>query len=320
MVLVAREIKDKRVLKLIRLFLQSGVMINGVYVDTEEGCPQGGPLSPLLSIIMLTEFDRELEKRGHTVIGVDVSEMDITDAKTVDTVITAANPDVVVHCAAWTAVDMAEDEDKVNQARAVNADGTQNIANVCKKLGCKMVYISTDYVFDGHGTEPWQPDCKDYAPLSVYGQTKLEGELAVANTLDKYFIIRTAWVFGKNGSNFVRTMLKLAETKGEISVVCDQLGSPTYTADLALLLCDMVLTEKYGTYHATNEGICSWADFAEEIFRLKGKTVKVNRISTAEYQTRAARPMNSRMSKDKLVQSGFHRLPTWQDALKRYLE
>ena len=248
--------------------------------------------------------------------------MDITDKPQVETVIKAARPDVVVHCAAWTAVDLAEDEDKQEKVRAINAVGTQNIADVCKELNCKMVYISTDYVFDGQGSTPWEPDCKSYAPLNIYGQTKLEGELAVANTLDKYFIVRIAWVFGKNGKNFIKTMLNIGKKFETLRVVNDQIGTPTYTLDLSRLLVDMIETEKYGYYHATNEGgYISWYDFAVEIFKQAGYDTKVVPVTTAEYgASKAARPYNSRLDKSKLVENGFEPLPTWQDALKRYLK
>lgn len=259
----------------------------------------------------------ELTKRDIEAIGVDIDEMDITDAKSVDKVIKEANPDAVIHCAAYTAVDAAEDN--VEICRKVNKDGTQNIANVCKELDIKMIYISTDYVFDGEGTRPWEPDDKQ-TPLNVYGQTKYEGELAVLNTLEKYFIVRIAWVFGLNGKNFIKTMLNLSKTRNELSVVNDQFGSPTYTYDLARLLVDMVLTEKYGIYHATNEGIITWYDFAVEIFKTAGVEMKVNPVSSDEYPAKAKRPSNSRMSKDKLEENGFLRLPTWQDALKRYID
>ena len=260
----------------------------------------------------------ELERRGHEAVGVDIQEMDITDAASVDRVISAAAPDAVIHCAAYTAVDAAEDNEEV--CRKVNAGGTQNIADVCKKLDCKMVYISTDYVFGGDGERPWEPD-DERDPKSVYGRTKYEGELAVQNTLEKYFIVRIAWVFGVNGKNFIKTMLKLAETHDTLRVVNDQFGSPTYTFDLAKLLVDMVETEKYGVYHATNEGICSWYDFACAIFVEAGLGDKITvlPVSTAEYGAKANRPYNSRMSKEKLVENGFRKLPTWQDALKRYL-
>ena len=282
----------------------------------------------------------ELHKRGYAGVGSDIAPeysgvqdgsavcgmpyvaMDITDKPQVETVIKAARPDVVVHCAAWTAVDLAEDEDKQEKVRAINAVGTQNIADVCKELNCKMVYISTDYVFDGQGSTPWEPDCKSYAPLNVYGQTKLEGELAVANTLDKYFIVRIAWVFGKNGKNFIKTMLNIGKKFEILRVVNDQIGTPTYTLDLSRLLVDMIETEKYGYYHATNEGgYISWYDFAVEIFKQAGYDTKVVPVTTAEYgASKAARPYNSRLDKSKLVENGFEPLPTWQDALKRYLK
>lgn len=282
----------------------------------------------------------ELAKRGYEGVGSDIApayggvqdgtavttmpyvSLDITDKAAVEKVITDVNPDVIVHCAAWTAVDMAEDDDKVAKVRAVNAGGTQNIADVAKKLNCKMIYISTDYVFNGQGTEPWQPDCKDYAPLNVYGQTKLEGELAVANTLEKYFIVRIAWVFGKNGRNFIKTMLKVGKTHDEVRVVNDQIGTPTYTFDLARLLVDMSETEKYGYYHATNEGgYISWYDFTKEIYKDAGYTTKVIPVTTEEYGlSKAARPFNSRLDKSKLVENGFRPLPTWQDAVARYIK
>ena len=265
---------------------------------------------------------QELLKRGHTPIGVDIEEMDITDAQSVQSTITQAAPDAVIHCAAWTAVDAAEDAENIEKVRMVNAQGTANIADVCKKLNCKMMYISTDYVFDGQGETPWTPDCKDYAPLSVYGQTKLEGELVVSGTLDKYFIVRIPWVFGVNGKNFIKTMLKLSDSYETLRVVSDQIGTPTYTFDLARLLVDMIETEKYGYYHATNEGgYISWADFAKEIFRMAGKSVNVVPVTTAEYGvSKAKRPFNSRLDKSKLIENGFEPLPTWQDALDRYLK
>jgi dTDP-4-dehydrorhamnose reductase len=264
----------------------------------------------------------ELEKRGYEGIGVDVDEMDITDPVAVEKVITEVNPDTVVHCAAWTAVDMAEDDDKVEKVRAVNAYGTRYIAETCKKLDCKMVYISTDYVFDGQGTQPWEPDCKDYKPLNVYGQTKLEGELAVSETLEKYFIVRIAWVFGVNGKNFIKTMLNVGKTHDTVRVVNDQIGTPTYTFDLARLLVDMIETEKYGYYHATNEGgYISWYDFTCEIYKQAGMDTKVIPVSTQEYGlSKAARPFNSRLDKSKLVKNGFEPLPSWQDAVSRYLK
>ncbi len=273
----------------------------------------------------------ELTKRGHEAIGVDIEEMDITDAQSVDRVIREAAPDAVIHCAAWTAVDAAEEEDKQEKVHLVNAVGTQNIANVCKEIHAKMMYISTDYVFDGQGTTPWEPDCKDYAPLNVYGKSKLEGELAVSGTLDDYFIVRIAWVFGKNGKNFIKTMLQVAKSHDKLTVVDDQIGTPTYTFDLARLLVDMIETDKYGYYHATNEGgYISWYDFTKEIFRqavaqghpeYAEDKVQVSPVTTAEYGvSKAARPFNSRLDKSKLVQNGFTPLPTWQDAVARYLK
>lgn len=290
----------------------------------------------------------ELAKRGYEGIGSDIKEsysgiqdgtavikmpyvqMDITDRASVEKVMKETAPDVMVHCAAWTAVDNAEDEDKREIVRRINADGTMNIAKQCKELDCKMVYLSTDYVFDGQGTKPWQPDCKDYAPLNVYGKTKLEGELAVSETLEKYFIVRIAWVFGKNGKNFIKTMLNVGKTHDRITVVNDQIGTPTYTLDLARLLVDMIETEKYGYYHATNEGgYISWYDFTKEIFRqavaLGHKEYMEERLSvvpvtTAEYGvSKAARPFNSRLDKSKLAENGFKPLPDWKDALTRYL-
>ena len=258
----------------------------------------------------------ELEKRGHTAVAVDIEEMDITDAVSVERVITEAEVEAVIHCAAYTAVDAAEDN--VEICRRVNAEGTKNIAKVCKKLDLKMIYISTDYVFDGEGERPWEPDDERH-PLNVYGQTKYEGELAVEKYLEKYFIVRIAWVFGVNGKNFIKTMLKLSETHEELNVVDDQVGSPTYTYDLAVLLVDMVESDKYGRYHATNEGLCTWYEFAKEIFRQAGVEVKVNPVTSDMFPAKAKRPKNSRMSKEKLDANGFHRLPTWQDALERYL-
>ena len=282
----------------------------------------------------------ELAKRGYEGIGTDITpaysgvmdgsavttapyvSLDITDKEAVTKTIEEIHPDVIVHCAAWTAVDMAEDDDKVEKVRAINAGGTQNIADVAKEIDSKMVYISTDYVFDGQGTEPWKPDCKDYKPMNVYGQTKLEGELAVANTLSKYFIVRIAWVFGKNGKNFIKTMLKVGKTHDEVRVVNDQIGTPTYTFDLARLLVDMIETDKYGYYHATNEGgYISWYDFTKEIYKVAGYSTKVIPVTTEEYGlSKAARPFNSRLDKSKLVENGFTPLPTWQDALKRYID
>lgn len=258
----------------------------------------------------------ELEKRGHTAVAVDIEEMDITDAVSVERVITEAEVEAVIHCAAYTAVDAAEDN--VEICRRVNAEGTENIAKVCKKLDLKMIYISTDYVFDGEGERPWEPDDERH-PLNVYGQTKYEGELAVEKYLEKYFIVRIAWVFCVNGKNFIKTMLKLSETHEELNVVDDQVGSPTYTYDLAVLLVDMVESDKYGRYHATNEGLCTWYEFAKEIFRQAGVEVKVNPVTSDMFPAKAKRPKNSRMSKEKLDANGFHRLPTWQDALERYL-
>ena len=282
----------------------------------------------------------ELKKRGYDGVGSDVASaytgiqdgsavtempyisLDITDKATVEKVLKEVQPDVVIHCAAWTAVDMAEDDDKVEKVRAVNATGTENIALVCKELNCKMVYISTDYVFDGQGETPWDPDCKEYKPMNVYGQTKLEGELAVSRNLDKYFIVRIAWVFGVNGKNFITTMLNVGKTHDTVRVVNDQIGTPTYTYDLARLLIDMIETDKYGYYHATNEGgYISWYDFTCEIYRQAGYSTKVIPVTTEEYgMSKAARPFNSRLDKSKLVKNGFTPLPTWQDALSRYLK
>ena len=261
-------------------------------------------------------------KDGTSVETMPFVQLDITDENAVSKMIHEIKPDVVIHCAAWTAVDMAEDDNLVEKVRLVNAKGTQYIASACKEIDCKMVYISTDYVFNGQGETPWQPDCKDYAPLNVYGQTKLEGELAVANTLDKYFIVRIAWVFGKNGKNFIKTMLKVGKTHDEVRVVNDQIGTPTYTLDLSRLLVDMCETEKYGYYHATNEGgYISWYDFTKEIYRVAGYTTKVVPVTTAEYGlAKAARPFNSRLDKSKLIENGFQPLPTWQDAVERYVK
>lgn len=259
----------------------------------------------------------ELQRRGLEAVGVDIEEMDITDAESVRRVIGEANVDAVIHCAAYTAVDAAEDNEEV--CRRVNVDGTQNIADVCKELDIKMIYISTDYVFSGDGERPWEPE-DERNPKSVYGVTKYEGELAVQNTLDKYFIVRIAWVFGINGNNFVKTMLRLARTRDTVSVVNDQFGSPTFTYDLAKLLVDMVQTSKYGVYHATNEGVCSWYEFACAIFKEAGIAMNVLPVTTAEYGAKAARPFNSRMSKEKLTENGFEKLPSWQDALRRYLK
>lgn len=282
----------------------------------------------------------ELAKRGIEGIGSDLKEkysgiedgsavtvmpyvsLDITDKDAVLKVISQIKPDAVIHCAAWTAVDLAEDDDKVELVRKVNAFGTQYIAEASKKNDCKLMYISTDYVFNGQGTEPWQPDCKDYAPLNVYGQTKLEGELAVANTLSKYFIVRIAWVFGLNGNNFIKTMLNVGKRFPELRVVNDQIGTPTYTLDLARLLFDMIETDKYGYYHATNEGgYISWYDFACEIFKQAGYSTRVVPVTTEEYGlSKAKRPFNSRLDKSKLVENSFQPLPSWQDAVSRYLK
>ena len=260
---------------------------------------------------------KELTTRGHTAIGVDVEEMDITDPLLVENVITQSMVDAVVHCAAYTAVDAAEDN--VGVCRKVNVDGTENIAKACKKNDIKMIYISTDYVFDGQGSRPWEPDDKVTEPLNVYGMTKYEGEQAVQRYLEKFYIVRIAWVFGVNGKNFVKTMLRLGEEKGAVSVVDDQYGSPTYTVDLAVLLCDMVETNRYGIYHATNEGFCNWYEFACEIFRTANMEVEVTPVSSESFPAKAKRPANSRMSKEKLDLNGFRRLPSWQDAVGRYI-
>lgn len=259
---------------------------------------------------------RELSKRGIEHRGIDRINLDICDKQAVEAYLTAYAPEAVIHCAAYTAVDKAEEEPEL--CFAVNAGGTQNLAEVCKQLGCKLLYISTDYVFDGVGEQFYEVG-DNFNPLGVYGASKLAGELVVRSILNNYFIVRISWAFGRNGANFVRTMLRLAETHAEVGVVGDQVGSPSYTVDLARLLVDMVSTDKYGIYHATNEGVCSWAEFAEEIFRLADRDVKVKRLATAEYPTKAKRPFNSRMSKDCLDEAGFKRLPDWQDALKRYL-
>ena len=292
----------------------------------------------------------EIQRRGYEGVGSDIAEqyagvadgspvttmpyvsLDITDRNAVMKVIQEVQPGAVIHCAAWTAVDMAEDDDKVEKVRAVNAGGTQNIADACKAVDCKMLYLSTDYVFDGQGTEPWEPDCKEYKPLNVYGQTKLEGELAVSSTLEKYFIVRIAWVFGLNGKNFIKTMINVGKTHDEVRVVNDQIGTPTYTYDLARLLVDMCETEKYGYYHATNAevtdenagcktGYISWYDFCCEFYRQYGLKTKVIPVTTEEYGlSKAARPFNSRLDKKKLVENGFKPLPTWQNAVSRYLK
>lgn len=274
----------------------------------------------------------ELLKRGYNAVGTDLIDkqfdefeyipLDITDERAVENVILQVNPDAVIHCAAWTAVDLAEEPENKDRVWAINVNGTESIAKVCKKLDCKMLYISTDYVFDGHGTEPWKPDCKDYKPLGVYGKTKLEGELAVSGNLDKYFIVRIAWVFGVNGKNFVKTMLNVGKKHDSVRVVNDQIGTPTYTYDLARLLVDMIETDKYGYYHATNEGgYISWYDFTCEIYRLAGLNTEVIPVTTQEYGlSKAARPSNSRLDKSKLADNGFKLLPPWQDALARYLK
>ena len=262
------------------------------------------------------EVCRELQERDCAVRGVSSAELDITDAAAVHTALAAYAPDAVIHCAAYTAVDRAEEEAAL--CRRVNADGTANIAATCAALGCKLLYVSTDYVFSGEGEAPWEVSDRP-APRSVYGESKLAGEQAVCAAVEKHFIVRTSWVFGEGG-NFVRTMLRLAESRREVSVVADQIGSPTYAADLAKLLCDMVETERYGTYHAANEGFCSWADFAAAIFRTAGKDTRVRPITTAEYPARARRPLNSRLSRRSLDEAGFARLPHWEDALRRYLK
>jgi len=259
----------------------------------------------------------ELEKRDHTYVGVDIEEMDITDYETTREVIGNAGVQAVIHCAAYTAVDAAEEN--VEICRKVNVLGTENIAKVCGELGLKMVYLSTDYVFHGQGEAPWKPE-DPKAPLNVYGQSKYDGELAVQKYTDQYFIVRTAWVFGLNGNNFINTMLKLGESRPEVNVVDDQAGSPTYTKDLAVLLVDMVETEQYGVYHATNEGYVTWYGFAIEIFAQAGLDVKVNPVDSSGFLQKAKRPTNSRLNKDKLEENGFQRLPVWQDALHRYLQ
>lgn len=282
----------------------------------------------------------ELHKRGYEGVGSDIApqysgaddgtavtkmdyiQMDITNSEEVTETIKKVNPDVVVHCAAWTAVDLAEESENKEKVMAINVGGTENIAKVCKELDCKMVYISTDYVFDGYGTRPWEEDCKDYAPLNVYGESKLMGEKVVSLKLEKYFIVRIAWVFGVNGNNFIKTMLKVGKKFDSLNVVNDQIGTPTYTYDLSRLLVDMIETDKYGYYHATNEGgYISWYDFACEIFKQAGYKTKVNPVTTEEYGvSKARRPFNSRLNKTKLVDNGFTPLPDWKDALSRYLK
>ncbi|MDQ0221225.1 dTDP-4-dehydrorhamnose reductase [Peribacillus cavernae] len=259
---------------------------------------------------------REGKNRGHEVYGTSSQELDIIDQQSVSTYVGTLNPDVIIHCAAYTAVDKAEDDQE--RCYAVNVMGTKNLAQTSKAIGAKFIYISTDYIFDGQGNEPFT-ELNKPGPIGYYGVTKLEGEQVVQSVLDKWFIVRISWVFGINGNNFIKTMLRLSETRDELNVVGDQFGSPTYTFDLAQLLIDMIETESYGIYHATNEGFCSWAEFAEEIFEQSGRQVKVNAISTEEYPTRAVRPKNSRMSKQKLVDNGFQKLPSWQDATARYL-
>ena len=261
---------------------------------------------------------KELKKRGYTAVGVDVEEMDITDEVAVDRVITHAMVDAVVHCAAYTAVDAAEDN--VGVCNKINIEGTKNIAKTCKKLDIKMIYISTDYVFDGQGTRPWEPDDKVTEPLNAYGMSKYLGEQEVQKYLEKYYIVRIAWVFGINGKNFVKTMLRVGGENGKVSVVNDQFGSPTYTEDLSILLVDMLETNAYGIYHATNEGYCSWYDFACEIFKQADMDVAVTPVSSNEFPAKAKRPSNSRMNKDKLVNNGFKKLPTWKDATARYVK
>ncbi len=264
-----------------------------------------------------TDLMNELEKRGIEGIGVDVQEMDITDAEACRRVITASGADAVIHCAAYTAVDAAEDN--IELCRRINGEGTRNVAQACKEADIKLMYISTDYVFDGQGIRPWEPDDERH-PLNVYGQTKYEGELAVEELSDKYFIVRIAWVFGVAGKNFIKTMLRLGKERGAVSVVDDQIGSPTYTYDLARLLVDMIQTDKYGRYHATNEGLCSWYEFAKEIFRQAGMDIPVTPVSSDAFPAKATRPSNSRLNKDKLSENGFERLPSWQDALGRFLK
>lgn len=263
------------------------------------------------------DVERELERRGIEHLGTSSRELDITDREAVERLMAAYRPDAAIHCAAYTKVDLAEDEPE--RCWAVNADGTRNLAATCREIGAKMLYISTDYVFPGTGERSYETG-DPTGPVNTYGRSKLAGELAVQSLLEKYFIVRISWVFGKNGNNFVKTMLRLAETKAELSVVCDQIGSPTYTADLAPLLCDMVQTERYGVYHATNEGMCAWSEFAEAIFELAGRQVVVHPIPTSAYPTRAVRPLNSRMSKERLRDNGFQELPEWKNALARYLK
>lgn len=274
---------------------------------------------------------KELEARGYDAIGSDILDncafknyvkLDITDEKQVESVLNRIKPDAVIHCAAWTAVDLAEEEENIAKVNAINVKGTENIARAVKKIDCKMIYISTDYVFNGQGESPWEPDCKDYAPLSVYGKSKLKGELLVSSLLEKYYIVRIAWVFGINGNNFIKTMLNVGKKYDTVRVVCDQIGTPTYTADLSKLLVDMAETDKYGYYHATNEGgYISWYDFTCEIFRQAGYTTNVVPVTTEEYGlSKAARPFNSRLDKSKLLKQGFAPLPDWKNALSRFLK
>lgn len=259
----------------------------------------------------------ELKKRGHEAVGVDIEEMDITDAECVKRVMTQTAPEAVIHCSAYTAVDRAEEE--VELCRQVNAEGTKNVAEVCDGLDCKLLYLSTDYIFSGEGERPWEPG-DEPDPLNIYGLTKFEGEQEIKSRMDKYFIVRISWVFGVNGNNFIKTMLRLGRENGSVRVVDDQIGSPTYTYDLAVLLVDMIETEKYGEYHASNEGTCSWYEFAKEIFSAAGMNeVEVTPVSSEEFPAKAKRPKNSRMSKEKLVKNGFNKLPSWQDAVKRYV-
>lgn len=260
---------------------------------------------------------RELEKRGHEAVGVDIEEMDITDAACVRRVMTRTVPEAVIHCSAYTAVDRAEEE--VELCRRVNAEGTKNVAEVCAELDCKLLYLSTDYIFSGEGERPWEPG-DEPDPLNVYGLTKYEGEQEIKSRINKFFIVRISWVFGVNGNNFIKTMLRLGRENGAVRVVDDQIGSPTYTYDLAVLLVDMIETEKYGEYHATNEGVCSWYEFAKEIFAVAGMSeVEVTPVSSEEFPVKAKRPKNSRMSKEELIKNGFNKLPSWQDAVKRYV-
>lgn len=263
------------------------------------------------------DVERELDRRGIEHLGTSSRELDITDREAVERLMESYRPDAVIHCAAYTKVDLAQDEPE--RCWAVNADGTRNMAAACRKTGAKLLYISTDYVFPGTGERSYETG-DPTGPVNTYGRSKLAGELAVQSLLEKYFIVRISWVFGKNGNNFVKTMLRLAETRAELSVVCDQIGSPTYTVDLAPLLCDMVQTERYGVYHATNEGTCAWSEFAEAIFELAGRQVAVHPIPTSAYPTKAARPLNSRLSKESLRDNGFQALPEWKDALARYLK